>query len=109
MTNLSTCNVWLFRPCYIHFSNKYRTSYCHGDGNDRQVNSREVEALYADMFPAKDVSPQQSCQRRTESRTEGTVVDPERHRIHGRPESALSNRLAADIMNEYPCLYDTRQ
>lgn len=41
----------------IHLAHQDRKSYRHRNGDDRQIDPREVKSSDVDMLPGKDISP----------------------------------------------------
>lgn len=66
-------------PNDIHLANQNNTADDHRNSDDRQIDTRELETLNADVFSRENVAPQETSQRRAKSRTESTVVDAKCH------------------------------
>lgn len=94
-------------PDYIHLADEDSTPNRHGNGDDGKIHSCKIEAVDVDVLAGEYVSPEKTCQGRTESRAEGTVIDTERHSVHSGPECPVANGNAVLLMDCLPCLDDS--
>ena len=105
--------VWnICRPDDVDFANKDHTSNDHGNGDDGQVDTGELDAPDVDMFPAEDISPEQTCQRGAESRAERTVVHTDRHGVNRCPPGSVANPVLGELwvgVDCCPCLNDSAE
>ena len=87
--------MWLVGADDVHLPDQHGAPDRHGDGDDGQVDAREVEAANVDVLLGEYVAPQQAGERRADGGAEGAVVDAERHAVDGRPEGAVADAAAA--------------
>lgn len=62
-------------PDDINFSHENRAADGHRDGNDWNVDTRELHSPDMDVLPFEDIPPQQPCQRCAKTGTERPIVD----------------------------------
>jgi hypothetical protein len=91
-------------PHNVHLSDEDSTANGHGDSDYGQVHTSEVETPDVDVFPAKDITPQETGQRGAECRAKRTVVDPESHAVHCSPERAIGDGNSVVVMDVLPRL-----
>lgn len=93
-------------PNNIHLAdeNSAADDHCHSD--NRNVGSCKVQAPDENLLSREDIPPQEACERRAERDAKCTIVNPERHTVHRRPEGAVRNGDPVQPMNFLPCLDD---
>ena len=88
----------------IHLRTEGDTAGSHGDSNYRKILTSELETTNTNMFPGKDVTPEETSQGCTEGDAICTVVYTEGHTVHSRPECTITDR-PVDLD---PCLNHAR-
>ena len=58
-TSRGTCEG-LVGSCKVNLTDENCTTHSHGDGNDGEIHSGELETLDVDVLPGKDISPQKA-------------------------------------------------
>ena len=93
-------------PNNVYLDSEGRTSDRHGDSDNWKVDARKFETPYVDVFPAENVPPQETSQRRAERSAERTIVDAERHGIYCSPVRPVGDWKPVISMDLLPCLND---
>lgn len=102
-----SCVIRCLFPDNVNLPDKDGTSNGHGDSDDREIDSCELDAANANMLSPQNITPQQTCKRSAKRSAKGAVVNTNGHAVYRSPESAIADRNAVLSMNLLPRLNDS--
>lgn len=91
-------------PNNVHLANEDGATDGHRDGDDGKINPCKIEPLNVNVFPSKDISPQETSERCAEGGTESSIVHAKSHSIYCCPERPIGDGGMVCVVDIRPCL-----
>jgi len=108
-SSYASCIIRRLAPHNIYLPRQHGQPDQHGDSNNRQIDTGKLQAADMNVFARKDIAPQHASQRCAKRQTEGAVVHPNRHAVHGSPEGAVGDGRGVAGAELLPGLDDARE